>query len=157
MLNFNYITAVLASDFQVDNPEILKLQYKNFNEKQVKILSYANEERTIDLPISSSTSQNILYRLANEFYGYTGKNDAMELMQYYGEGTGHVHGLYYKDGRYINNDWAHDGQKIDLSFLDDLALSEGEVNKQVAELMKKLFYENITTVSADKLLVKLLA
>jgi urate oxidase len=138
ILNFNYITAILDKDFAME--ELKKLKYENFTEEQVKVLSYVKEERDNELPISTSTSQNIIYRLAKEFYGYTGQNDAMELMNYYSESTGHVHGLYYKDGRYLNNDWAKD-QKFDLTYLDDKEFAnEDEVTAQTQSIIHKILY-----------------
>jgi hypothetical protein len=149
--NYDYIVAVLEHNFQTSGFDCY-----NFNQQDITYLSYNNHERSSELPISTSTSQNIIYRLAKEFYGYTGKNDPMELMQYYGEGTGHIHGLYYKDGRYINNDRAYDGAKIDLSFLDDKHFAtKEELKSEVAKIIKQLLYENVATVSATSLLAKL--
>jgi len=65
-LNYNYIVAVLEHDFETKD-----FEYQNFSADAVKMISYDNRERGNDLPISSSVSQNIIYRLAKEFYGYT--------------------------------------------------------------------------------------
>ncbi|MDR0859637.1 MAG: hypothetical protein LBO09_01270 [Candidatus Peribacteria bacterium] len=118
---------------------------ENFDAATVKDISYSHWERNVDTSVSEKVSQNIIYRLAKEFYGYTGKNDAMELMQYYSETDGAVHGLYYKDGRYINNDWAVD-QKFDLTYLDDKNLSERELSLQVNKIIKDILYTNAGTV-----------
>ncbi|MDR0649909.1 MAG: hypothetical protein LBG59_00440 [Candidatus Peribacteria bacterium] len=142
-LNYHYITAMLEHDF-----EMTGFEYQNFSADAVKTIAYNNRERSTELPVSDKCSQNVLYRLATEFYGYTGKNDAMELMQYYTdtEGEGAIHGLYYKDGRYINNDWAVD-QKFDLTYLDDNNFSKAQTEKEVQKIVGNLLYENWATVN----------
>jgi hypothetical protein len=95
-------------------------------------------ERDVNFQLSDKVSQNILYRLAKEFYGYTGDNDELKMMEYYSESQGNVHGLYYKDGRYINDDRAID-KSFDLSFLDDVSLSESEVDNYVHKVLKNFY------------------
>lgn len=145
-LNYNYIEAVLEYNFETTG-----FAYNNFTSADIKGIAYYRQERNLAqkeniVPVSDKISQNIIYRLATEFYGYTGKNEAMALMQYYSEGEGHVHGLYYKDGRYINNDRAID-QKFDLTYLDDKTLSEKEVATYVEHIVKSILYENAATIN----------
>ncbi|MDR2541609.1 MAG: hypothetical protein LBD11_07850 [Candidatus Peribacteria bacterium] len=144
-LNYNYITAILEKDFETTG-----FAYQTFSSETVKTISYHNRERNNELPISDKVSQNILYRLATEFYGYTGRNDAMELMQYFSEGEGHIHGLYYKDGRYINNDRAVD-QKFDLTYLEDKNLSNKEVSLQVEKIVKTILYAPIQNAQTGQI------
>ncbi|MDR0282478.1 MAG: hypothetical protein LBI53_04150 [Candidatus Peribacteria bacterium] len=70
-------------------------------------------------------------------------------MKHFSVGTGDVHGLYYKDGWYINNDWAID-QKIDLASLDkldDKQLSDREISVFVKNFITKNLHENFWTIS----------
>jgi hypothetical protein len=53
------------------NFEITGFEYPNFSTDDVKTISYNGWERENDIYVSSSVSQNIIYRLAKEFYGYT--------------------------------------------------------------------------------------
>lgn len=133
-LNYNYITAILEHDFEMKG-----FEFQNFSTNAVKSIAYYNRERNVNIPVSDSVSQNIIYRLAVEFYGYTGNNDSMELMKCFSEGTWSVHWLYYKDGWYINNDWEID-QKFNLMYLDDKTLSDKDISSYVDRIIKNILY-----------------
>jgi hypothetical protein len=80
------VEAVLEHNF-----ELAGFTYENFSSTTIKSISYNAWERNIDMSVSDKVSQNIIYRLAKELYGYTGENDAMALMQHFSEDTDGVH------------------------------------------------------------------
>jgi len=133
-IHYGYVEEVLKNDFKLQNVE-----YPNFSNDEVKNIAYKGRERKNNFYTSSSVSQNIIYRLAKEFYGYTWNNDAMELMKHFSTSEDNVHGLYYKDGWYINDDRAID-EKFDLTYLDDKQLSDKEVSAQTDKIIKRLVY-----------------
>lgn len=68
--------------------------------------------------VSDSTGQNIIYRIAVEFHGYQGENNALDLMNFFSVNKDDARGLYYSDGWYINIDNANDVW-IDLRDIDN--------------------------------------
>jgi hypothetical protein len=65
-LNYNYVQAVLKNNFS-----LVGVEYQNFVQEDIKGISYYAQERNNEMPVSDKISQNIIYRLAKEFYGYT--------------------------------------------------------------------------------------
>jgi len=59
-----------------------------------------------NLEVSEKTSQNVLYRIAKEIYGYTGKNNMEDLIAYFPADKKEMNGLYYDEKWYINTSYA---------------------------------------------------
>lgn len=106
--NMRFIEKFLEADFAVD-----KVAFLGNSADQVRNLVHLRQERNTVMEISDDPIQNTLYRLAKELYGYTGENTKEDVMAFYDEGNGAVHGIYYKDARKVNEDWAIDsGMKM---------------------------------------------
>lgn len=99
--DYNYLERVLM-DF--DQLEVMS----NFNDKNVKDYftksTWLESRLKTDYQVSSSTWQNILYRMAREFHGYSWNNDMFELMSFYDEASDDTKGIYYDNERMVNND-----------------------------------------------------
>lgn len=80
----------------------------NFNEQEIK--QYFSKDMRINsklatnYQVSSSTGQNIIYRMAREIHGYSGNNTMGELMSFYSEASDDTKGIYYDNKWNINND-----------------------------------------------------
>lgn len=99
--DYNYLERSL-----IDFDEINKRS--NFNQKDA--IDYFSRQTgiesrlTTDFQVSSSTGQNIIYRMAREFHGYGGNNDMFELMSFYNESSDSTKGIYYDNEWMVNND-----------------------------------------------------
>ncbi|MDR0282477.1 MAG: hypothetical protein LBI53_04145 [Candidatus Peribacteria bacterium] len=65
-IHYGYVEEILKNDFILQG-----IKYPNFSDDEVKTISYNGRERENNIYTSSSVSQNIIYRLAKELYGYT--------------------------------------------------------------------------------------
>ncbi len=75
--------------------------------------------------VSSSTGQNILYRMAREFHGYDWDNDMFHIMRFYKESDYNTKGIYYDDERMVNDNWSFDGSwNIDDVDKNNMTVSE---------------------------------
>jgi hypothetical protein len=90
--DYNYLERFLINFDEID-------KRSNFNQQDV--IDYFSRQTgiesrlTTDFQVSSSTGQNILYRMAREFHGYSGNNNMFDLMRFYGEANDDVNGIYY--------------------------------------------------------------
>ncbi len=131
--NMRFIEKFLEADFEVD-----KVAFLGNSADQVKNLIHLRQERNAVMEISDGPIQNALYRLAKELYGYTGANEKEDLMAFYDESNGAVHGIYYKDARKVNEDWAIDSGMKMGKWTAKLN-SEAEINQYVASFMSRNF------------------
>jgi hypothetical protein len=75
---------------------------------------------------SDSVFQNMMYRVAKEFHGYTGENDILQLWAWYQEDKANATWFYFdaeKWKRFVNNDNAID-KAIDVSLFSKLSAEE---------------------------------
>ena len=76
-----------------------------------------------NLEISDSVWQNIIYRIAVEFHGYTGDNNMTDLIAFFRKDKWEALGLYYDNKRIINNDRAID-KGINLDDFETMTADE---------------------------------
>ena len=105
--NVNFVEKLLEADF-----DISKVNFWTISGERLIGLVWLNEERNWEIETSDDPFQNTLYRLAKELFGYTGKNEKSDIMEFYSETDWNVHGIYYKDAWIINNDWAKDSDVV---------------------------------------------
>ncbi len=103
-LDYNYIEQVLL------DLNSLSKRPKREKEKSMKYLSSAEYNTRIDdreVETSKSLFQNILYSIAKEVHGYTGKNDKQELVGFYAL-SWDVTWIYMNGKWKVNEDWEVD-------------------------------------------------
>ncbi len=99
--DYNYLERVLIKLDELG-------KRSNFNKRNA--IDYFSRQTGIesrlstDFQISSSTGQNIVYRMGREFHGYAGNNNMFELMSFYNESNDDTKGIYYDDEWMVNND-----------------------------------------------------
>ncbi len=76
-----------------------------------------------DIEVSDSVGQNIIYRIAVEFHGYTGDNEMTNLMAFFKEEKWSALGLYYTNKWIINNDYAVD-KSINIDEFETMTTDE---------------------------------
>lgn len=130
--NVRFMENFLYADFDLTNTP-----YPSISSDEVKEIVKMREERRWDLNISDLPMQNILYRLANELYGYSGANEQSELMRFYSESLGSVQWFYFSDKRKINEDW-----RKDFSLNTELPSSfpQSELNNRVDGFFNSEFW-----------------
>lgn len=165
--DYNYLERVLIDMDQMDT-------VSNFNDQDV--MRYFSKTSGIeaklktDYQVSSSTGQNILYRMAREFHWYTGNNDMFSLMWFYSEYHNDVKGIYYDDEWMVNdNGYADSGWELDAIDKENMSViqvyanfgnvfmldSKVEVadNESILEFrkeMKKIIEEEIAAKAPEK-------
>lgn len=150
--NVNFIEKLLKSDF-----DITKVQFGTISEERLIGLVGLNEERHWETETSDDPFQNTLYRLAKELFGYKWKNTKDALMEFYSEVDWNVHGIYYKDARIINNDWAKDSNAKWAVWKWKIFNSQAEVDTYINSFMSKnMNWDSIDTATEtiDKYLQK---
>lgn len=128
-VNYAYAEAVLTDIKNINTYSNVK------NSTELKYYFSTNEfidRKQMQESISDNLWQNVIYRIAREFHGYQWNNDEFELMNYFSKSQDDTKGLYYDDGRFINDDWWIDDK---LEFKD----FDWKTNDQI---MQKLFDPN---------------
>ncbi len=117
-IDLNYLESFLKTWKTDTIPSYTEDQMKSY------FISNALEDRLAsDFEVADSIGQNVLYRVAREFHGYSGHNDMNALMQYFQSGKENALWLYYDKWWYINNDWAID-KDIDLHYIESHSVQE---------------------------------
>jgi len=142
-------------DYKYLHRWLLNMDDKNaktmvLNTEQTKQLFLQNNYRKSadeNLEVSDITSQNVLYQLAKQIYGYTGKNDKKSLITYFSKDKKDMNGLYYDEKWHIQ---ASMGHNLPFSF-DDVDtiqdLTDANIDTKVKTIIDNRFYEDITTTS----------
>ena len=134
--NVAFVENLLRNDF-----DLTKVQYPRMSKDSLTMMIQINQERRWNLNISEDPMQNVMYRLASELYGYTGPNEKSELMAFFSEDQGNVHGVYYSSQRMLNRDWAVDGNgwlfKKGINTDFPTAFPANQLDAKVNQVMKE--------------------
>lgn len=99
--DYGYLERILINTDEISKRWNFNTQEaKQYFSKDMRI----NSKLATNYQVSSSTGQNIIYRMAREFHGYSGNNTMSELMSFYSEATDDTKGIYYDKKWKINND-----------------------------------------------------
>lgn len=124
--NTKFVEEILKADFDLD-----KVEYPTIKKENITTIIENKQERRGITDISDDPMQNILYQLAKELYGYSGKNDWEELMNFFSQDA-EVHGFYYDNKRKLNEERAID------QGVDSLNLSEYSI-KEIPQMVENFF------------------
>jgi len=104
-----------------EGEDISSLTATVLSEEEMKTnLAYKNDVLDRDaIEYSNNVWQNVVYRIAKEFHGYSWMNNMTALQTFFQEGKEKTMGLYYTvdGGWYMNSDYARD-KKIDIQDIE---------------------------------------
>ena len=97
----------------------------------------------IDMEISDSVWQNIVYEIARQRHGYQWHNDELELMQYFKEDKWDILWIYYSSWWYVNFNNEVDSTRFTFEMFE---------NADTSEMIHYLFWQSNNWIAQDNVI-----